>query len=116
MKCPNCQTENQKDSKFCAGCGGSLAVVVPVDEGIRRSPSSIKRYAEGKDSNLAAIMSFIVPGLALGQFYNGDLLKGVVMFVGAVILSFTVIGYLAIWVWSIVDAYRVAKGSQSLWK
>jgi len=114
MKCPKCQTENQRDSKFCINCGASLAVIESVDKGIR--PEKGKRYAQGKDPTLAAILSGIIPGLALGQFYNGDILKGIVMLVGALILGWTVLGWLAIWVWSIVDAYQVAKGSQSLWK
>jgi TM2 domain-containing membrane protein YozV len=114
MKCPKCQTENQKDSRFCTGCGGSLAVVTPIDDGIRSSPLVSGKYAQGKDPMLAAIMSFFIVGL--GQLYNGDVLKGIVMFIGAIILAFTIIGFLAIWVWAIIDAYQVAKGNQSLWK
>lgn len=116
MKCSKCQTENKNDSKFCLSCGESLAVVTPIDDGIRKSPSSNKRYSQGKDPTLAAILSLILPGLALGQFYNGDTLKGVVTLVGALILSFTIIGFLCVWAWSIVDAYQVAKGNKSLWK
>ena len=117
MKCPQCQTENRADSQFCVNCGKSLSVDVSLDQGIRgsRPPSTAKRYAQGKDPNLAAILSFILPGLALGQFYNGDMLKGVVMVVGSVVLSFTVLGLIAIWVWSIIDAYQVAKGNRNLW-
>jgi TM2 domain-containing membrane protein YozV len=114
MKCTKCQTENQKDSRFCINCGESLSAVIPVDAGIRRSTLTTKRYAEGKNQSLAAVLSFLFTGL--GQVYNGDVLKGITMFVGLLILSFTVIGALAIWVWSIVDAYQVAKGDKSLWK
>jgi TM2 domain-containing membrane protein YozV len=93
-------------------------VAAPVDDGLRRptTTSVSQRYAQGKDANLAAILSLVIPGVALGQFYNGDTLKGILMLVGALILSFTVIGFLGIWVWSVVDAYQVAKGTQSLWK
>jgi TM2 domain-containing membrane protein YozV len=114
MKCSSCQTENQKDSRFCINCGESLVTIVPVDSGIRKPPLAVKRYAEGKNQTLAAVLSFFFTGL--GQVYNGDVLKGITMFVGVLILSFTVIGALAIWAWSIVDAYQVAKGEKSLWK
>ncbi len=110
------ESENQEYSKFCINCGESLTIVAPIDEGIRRSPSATKRYAQGKDPNLAAILSLIIPGLALGQFYNGDVRKGIVMLVGSLILSFTIVGVLIIWIWSIIDAYQVAKGNQSLWQ
>lgn len=117
MKCPQCQTENRADSQFCVNCGKSLSVVVPPDEGIRgpRPPSTARRYAQGKDPILAAILSFILPGIAIGQFYNGDVRKGLVMLVGTLVLSFTVLGSIAIWVWSVIDAYQVAKGNRNLW-
>jgi hypothetical protein len=38
------------------------------------------------------------------------------MLVGALVLGWTIVGLIAIWVWSIVDAYQVAKGSQDLWR
>jgi TM2 domain-containing membrane protein YozV len=114
MKCSNCQTENQKGSKFCINCGEPLKVATTADDGVRRSPSANKRYAQGKNPTLAAILSVLLTGL--GQVYNGDVMKGAVMFIGVLILSFTIVGSLAIWVWSIIDAYQVAKGTQSLWK
>jgi TM2 domain-containing membrane protein YozV len=114
MKCPQCQTDNQADSRFCLNCGTALTPPLVVDEGIRGRPLSVeKRYAQGKDPIVATILSFFIPGV--GQFYNGDALKGVVMLVGAIVLSFTVLGTIAIWVWSMVDAYQVAKGQRSLW-
>ncbi|MBE8990050.1 zinc ribbon domain-containing protein [Nostoc sp. LEGE 12450] len=115
MKCPQCQTENRADSQFCINCGASMNVVARPDEGVRRPPSANKIYAQGKNPTLAAILSLLVPGI--GQFYNGDVLKGIVMLVGAIVLSSTVWGYIyiAILGWSIIDAYQVAKGNQSLW-
>jgi TM2 domain-containing membrane protein YozV len=115
MKCPKCQTENRQDSKFCISCGESLVTVVPVDEGVRRSPLT-KKHAQGKNPVLAAVLCVLITGL--GQVYNGDFLKGIVMFVGAVILFVPTagIGSLAMLVWSVWDAHQVAKGNQSLWK
>ncbi|MEM9906501.1 MAG: zinc ribbon domain-containing protein [Cyanobacteria bacterium P01_D01_bin.44] len=120
MKCPQCQTENRADSKFCMSCGTALSIAPPPpppDEGVRgRVPSpTSKKYAQGKEPTTALILSLIVPGFAIGQFYNGDIMKGVVMLVGTVILSFTVVVPLGIWVWSSIDAYQVAKGNQALW-
>jgi TM2 domain-containing membrane protein YozV len=62
-----------------------------------------------KNPLLAAAGSFFFPGL--GQVYNGEsIVKGLLFFVG------TLIGYiifilpgLAIWVYSIYNAYKVAK-------
>lgn len=78
-----------------------------------------KRYAVGKDATLAMILSiFLSP---VGQFYNGDIKKGLAFLGGYVlsgILTLVGIGYLgifAIWIWSIVDAYNVAKQKAPLW-
>lgn len=71
-----------------------------------------------KNPGLAAVLSFVVCGL--GQIYNGELLRGIVMFVLYVVLfllfwaivpNFT-IGLLvpiALWIFGIVDAYRMAE-------
>jgi TM2 domain-containing membrane protein YozV len=116
VKCSNCQTENQKGSKFCINCGESLKIAAPIDDGIRQSPSSNKRYAQGKNPTLAAILSFLIIGL--GQVYNGDFLKGIVMFIIAVVLFVPTAGLSSfpMLFWSVIDAYQVAKGNQRLWK
>jgi len=115
MKCPKCQTENRNDSKFCISCGESLVVAAPIDEGVRRSPLARKRYAQGKNPPLAGVLSFFVIGL--GQVYNGDFLKGIAMFIGVGILAIFTGGlaWFPMVAWSVIDAYRVAKGIQSLW-
>ena len=62
---------------------------------------------------LAAILSFFIPGL--GQFYTGQLVKAIALFILAVIfgyLSIIVIGipfYLIVWLYSMYDAYVAAQ-------
>ncbi|MBE8968023.1 zinc ribbon domain-containing protein [Nostocales cyanobacterium LEGE 12452] len=119
MKCPQCQTENKAGSRFCISCGGSLQastspnVSNPPDDGIRGRSLRDKRFAQDKNPTIATLLSLLLAGL--GQFYNGDMKKGLVMLIGGIILSFTVLGYLAILIWSMIDAYQVAKGEKSLW-
>ncbi len=61
---------------------------------------------------IAVILSFFIPGL--GQFYTGQLLKAILLFVLAVIfagLSTILIGipfYILVWLYSMYDAYVVA--------
>jgi len=55
------------------------------------------------------VMSLIVPGL--GQIYNGQFLKGVMMFVVAVALIATFVGIFVlpvVWIVAVIDAYHVA--------
>jgi TM2 domain-containing membrane protein YozV len=67
-----------------------------------------------KNPGLAAVLSFFVPGL--GQIYNGQIAKGLVLLVAfgisAAATAF-IIGWLTtplLWVWGIYDAYRTAQG------
>ena len=56
-----------------------------------------------KDTTLAAILSFIMPGL--GQIYAGQLGRGIMIFI-LVFLGYLclVIPGLLIWIWNIFDA------------
>ena len=62
---------------------------------------------------LALIFSFFIPGL--GQFYTGQFLKAILLFVVAGILAFfwfTIIAiplYLVVWIYSMYDAYTKAQ-------
>lgn len=62
---------------------------------------------------IAVVLSFFIPGL--GQFYTGQLMKAILLFLAAVVfgaLSTILIGipfYLIIWIYSMFDAYNAAK-------
>ena len=67
-------------------------------------------------------MSLVVPTFAIGQFYNGDVKKGAVMLICSLIAiplwAAAGIGSVlnfGIWIWSVIDAYRVASGKAPLW-
>ena len=66
-----------------------------------------------KNSGLAAILCFFYGGL--GQIYNGQIAKGLLIMVLQVINIFLIfvygIGFItggAVWVWAIYDAYQTA--------
>lgn len=68
----------------------------------------------GKDPGLAAALSILIPGL--GQVYNEQwkkaILVWIVIAIGAV-LSIILIGFIVIaivWIWSVWDAWKTAKG------
>lgn len=74
-----------------------------------------KRYAAGKSPGVAMILSLLIVGL--GQFYNGDVKKGLAMLLGVIILAVPTFGlaWVGIACWSAVDAYQVASGKAPLW-
>lgn len=66
-----------------------------------------------KNPGLAAILSALFSGL--GQIYNGEIGKGIIIIVVQVInivLMSIVVGFVTffiVWVWSIYDAHKVAQ-------
>lgn len=130
MFCSKCGAENPDSARFCQKCGASLAAPPPpsspappgapaADPRMRGGPPPVgtveKRYATGRNPVLALILSAVIPGV--GQFYNGDTKKGVLMLVGALVLGplTLLIAWVGIAVWSAIDAYTVASGKAALW-
>ncbi len=98
--CPTCGAEIQfKEAEICPKCGV-------------RIKSSAVPTGEIKSSGIAAIASFVVPGL--GQIYCGKIGRGIMIFIGGVfcgLLIFVLIGLIIFpiyWVWNIYDAYTLA--------
>jgi TM2 domain-containing membrane protein YozV len=66
-----------------------------------------------KNPGLAAVLSFVIPGL--GQIYNGQFLKGLFiffMFALSVAAMALIVGFLTaplFWLWGIWDAYKTAE-------
>src|SRR3954454_20935174 len=79
----------------------------------RESTATPVVVRSAKNPGVAAALSFVLCGL--GQIYNGQLFKGIllaVLFVGSLLLIAAGIGALTapiLWVVGIVDAYRTAQ-------
>ncbi|MGV8144066.1 MAG: hypothetical protein ACP5OJ_05555 [Methanothermobacter sp.] len=99
--CPNCGMEMDSASEYCAKCG--FRQMGPAEPYIR----------DRKSPGLAAILSFLIVGL--GQIYNGQIGKGLLLLLGAIIsgvlvmIFIGIIFWIIIWVYAIYDAYDTAK-------
>jgi len=64
---------------------------------------------EKKNPAFAAGLSFLFNGL--GQAYNGQFMRGVLVLFGSLFgLFLLIVPGVAIWAWGVYDAYRTAKG------
>ena len=125
MFCSKCGSTNDDAAKFCQKCGNTLApaganghAAQPPGGGTVRgetAPPGVKRLAVGKNPAVALILSLII--ISVGQFYNGDIKKGLVMLAGTIVLGLLTggIAILGFWIWSGYDAYQVASGKLALW-
>ena len=101
MYCPNCVAELQyENAEVCPKCGVR----------IKNPPAQADEF---KSTGIAAIASFVIPGL--GQIYCGEIGRGILILIGFIIACLTIIiliGFILapiVWVWNIYDAYTLAK-------
>ncbi|MBE7204363.1 MAG: DUF4339 domain-containing protein [Parafilimonas terrae] len=60
----------------------------------------------GKSPGIALVLSLVICGV--GQMYNGQVAKGILMLLGSIMLWLVMLGWI-IWIWSMIDAYQNAK-------
>lgn len=84
---------------------GDNGTVVQVTNNIH-APNPVFDPGADKSPGLALFLSLIIVGL--GQIYNGDVLKGILMFIGCLLLWAVFLGWI-INIWSMIDAYSRAK-------
>lgn len=122
MFCAQCGASNDATAKFCFKCGAPLSqapVPPPLDSrtrgGVPPPPPVESRSVTGKNPVLATVLSVLIVGV--GQFYNGDNKKGAIMLVIAIVAFVPTLGlaWLAVSIWSAIDAYRVANGTAQRW-
>jgi len=109
------------ETKYCMDCGAQIngkAEICPecgvrqASPGTYHNTNSYRNGYQEKNPVLAAILSFLIVGV--GQVYNGQVVKGIVLFVAAIIsamLWFIGIGIILsiiIWLFAIYDAYTTA--------
>ena len=84
--------------------------------GAAPAPPPTTAVAPGdKNPVLALVLSLVIVGL--GQFYNNDWKKGLLMLGGTILLSVPTggVAWLAFAIWSVIDAHMVAKGTGKRW-
>lgn len=95
-----------------AGYPQQPGYVIPTQRGLQHPPAYLRQA--GGNPGVATVLSVIIPGM--GQIYNADMKKGLVMLFAALVglLPFG-LGWLAVMVWSAIDAYQVAAGTGKRW-
>lgn len=91
--CPKCKAVNEPSNAFCEKCGGSL-----------KNWNSDPSYAVNKNPVISMLLSFFIPGV--GQIYNGDTTKGIVLVVCALFLGTATFGiiWIACIIYAMIDA------------
>jgi TM2 domain-containing membrane protein YozV len=121
MFCSGCGRQMDAAQQFCPGCGlknpapQPTSMVTSLGTGVAPAqiPAQQIIVVAEKSPGLAAVLSFFWAGL--GQIYNGEISKGILLMVAYVIscvLMAVVIGFITtpiLWIYGMVDAYRTAE-------
>jgi TM2 domain-containing membrane protein YozV len=117
MFCSGCGRQMDAAQQFCPGCGlknpalQSAGIVASAGTGV--APAQQIIVVAEKSPGLAAVLSFFWAGL--GQIYNGEISKGIVLMVAYVIsclMMWVIVGLITtpiLWIYGMVDAYRTAE-------
>lgn len=107
--CGNCGNQVDIRAEICPKCGIRIAPAPASGPVVYQPIAPVTHKSEG----LAAVLSFLWCGL--GQIYNGQIGKGIVMVVVYLImlalfwLIVPLIVAFVMWIWGIYDAYKTAK-------
>ena len=103
-----------KETKFCANCGTEIDVKAMTCPSCGVLQQDMKtEVTPVKNEGIAAVLSFFFTGL--GQIYNGQIGKGIVLIIIQfinIMLMFFAIGFLTygiVWIFGVWDAYNTAK-------
>lgn len=107
--CLTCGTPAGAGSAFCPNCGNPVApsAVVCVSCGVALQQ---KPATGGKSKIAAGLLAIFLGYLGIHNFYLGYTSKAVVQLLVSLLLSWTIIAPLAIWVWTIVEAVQIFTG------
>jgi TM2 domain-containing membrane protein YozV len=106
--CRDCGTVISERAEICPNCG-----VRQRDPPKGSLDTLIEELTASGNPFIAAVLSVVFPGL--GQLYNRELEKGLVIMVASVVaLVSVVVGvgillYPAVWIYALWDAYKVAE-------
>ena len=105
--------ETKKETKFCSNCGAEIDKNAEICPKCGVRVKGVSTYTEKKSTGIAAVLSFVFVGL--GQIYNGQIGKGILFLIIAIILALSTIvlvGFILcplFWVYNIYDAYKTAE-------
>ena len=110
MKCEYCQSPLPAEAKHCPGCGAAVPPqqAQPVPQAQPQPQPQPQAPVQQKSAGLAQILSCLIPGL--GQIYNGQVAKGIVLIIANITISSATFGITALifLIIAIVDAGKIA--------
>lgn len=99
--CHNCGKPTDPNAAFCTSCGVSFNYAYPQNQ-----PGAVS----GKSKTAAGLLAIFLGSLGIHNFYLGYTTKAVIQLVVSLVLSWTFVAPLAMWIWAIVEAVQIFSG------
>ena len=108
--CANCGQAVNANQAICLGCGCPLAQT-QMGNRMNHAQNGGQKTIQpsGKSASTAVLLTCLITGL--GQMYLGQVLKGVVILLAAIVIGVATagVGGLVIWVVAMADASKIGK-------
>ena len=110
MFCPKCGSRIEDTQGLCQRC---RTQIIPGSIYTNSGAQQIVVVRNPRNPGVAAVLSFFYSGL--GQIYNGEIAKGVlllVLYFISLLAMFIVIGFITtplLWLYGMFDAYKTAE-------
>lgn len=118
--CPECGSQVKENVKFCEKCGAQIGA--SQNSGMPEANKYLLYNANKKSMAIAIIISFFFTGLGIA--YAGDTLKGVLYFIGSIVITYVLLFFLygiiyfivvlAIWIGGLVLTYLEVEETNEL--
>jgi len=94
---------------FCKNCGQEIAdnAAVCVNCGVATQTAPV---AGAKNKVVAGVLGLLLGTLGIHNFYLGYKNKGLIQLLVSLLLSWTVVAPLVIWVWTIIESVQIFLG------
>lgn len=98
--CPNCGAQTAPGAAFCLSCGVAL-----------NPQAAAAATGAQKEKIVAGLLAIFLGQLGVHNFYLGYNQRGVIQLLITLLLSWTFIAPIAVWVWAIIEAVKIFQGT-----
>lgn len=101
--CLNCGVKNGEGVNFCQNCGAQL----PPNAAVCLNCGFASVVTSHKEKLVAGLLAIFLGHLGIHNFYLGYTKKAVTQLLITVLLSWTGVAPVAIWIWAIVEGIKI---------
>lgn len=94
---------------MCAGCGAPAAATGAYGPMPGAAPSAAPQVSD-KKKIVALLLAIFLGQLGIHNFYLGYTKKGIIQLCVSLLLSWTYVAPLAIWIWALVEGINAFQG------